>query len=82
MHPRTSVEDQDELSSLLQVPLMVCTSAPSASLCFAHVRESAFPEIFAGEMQKYRENFYLSDPKYCVLESRIQNSMNDWDPES
>ena len=81
MHPRTSVEDQDELSSLLQVPLMVCTSAPSTSLCFAHVRESAFPEIFACEMQN-RGNFYLWDPKHWVLESRIQNSMNDWDPES
>lgn len=27
VHPKTSIEDQDELSSLLQVPLVVSTAA-------------------------------------------------------
>lgn len=32
VHPRTSVQDQDELSSLLQIPLVVCFPA-SCSAC-------------------------------------------------
>lgn len=34
VHPKTSIEDQDELSSLLQVPLVVskCPSPPSLNL--------------------------------------------------
>lgn len=31
VHPKTSIEDQDELSSLLQVPLVV--SIPLSDLC-------------------------------------------------
>ena len=32
VHPKTSIQDQDELSSLLQVPLVVRTSVNSAML--------------------------------------------------
>lgn len=31
VHPKTSIQDQDELSSLLQVPLVVCALSPSLS---------------------------------------------------
>jgi hypothetical protein len=29
VHPKTSVQSQDELSSLLQIPLVVCSSTVS-----------------------------------------------------
>ena len=31
VHPRTSIEDQDELSSLLQVPLVVSVPVPATT---------------------------------------------------
>ena len=46
VHPRTSVEDQDELSSLLQVPLMVCTSDRSACICFGPCKRIWVPRDF------------------------------------
>lgn len=33
VHPKTSIEDQDELSSLLQVPLVVSAGRSSARVC-------------------------------------------------
>lgn len=42
VHPKTSVEDQDELSSLLQVPVVV---SQCLSECF-FLKKNSFPETF------------------------------------
>lgn len=45
VHPKTSIQSQEELSSLLQIPLVVCKSAPSilllphSNLCIGRNRQ-------------------------------------------
>ena len=65
VHPKTSIQDQDELSSLLQVPLVV---SPLSPLFSARAHPADSPPPFAGRNREPRKRRHRRRPhrQRCV----------------
>ena len=82
MHPRTSVDDLDELSSLLQIPLVAGTvnrgsEVIGAGLLASDVAAFCGLETTSTELQVVESVFKLRDAKPSSIASEMRSSLLD-----